>query len=88
MKLPAKPEIKKAELDMAVSLISQLTSKFDISAYKDTYTEQLLKLIHDKAKGIKPKAPQMKVVHSAKEDLFSQLKASLDTAPPKKKKAS
>ncbi len=85
LKLPGKPEIKKAELDMAVSLINQLTSKFDISSYKDTYTEQLLKLIHDKAKGVKPKVTHMKVVHSAKEDLFSQLKASLGT---KKKKAS
>ncbi len=85
LKLPEKPEIKKAELEMAISLINQLTSKFDISAYKDTYTEQLLKLIHDKAKGVKPKTTQMKVVHSAKEDLFSQLKASLDG---KKKKAS
>lgn len=85
LKLPEAPVIKKAELDMAISLINQLTSKFDISGYKDTYTEQLMKLINDKAKGVKIKAPQMKVVHSAKEDLMSQLKASLEV---KKKKAS
>lgn len=85
LKLPDAPTIKKAELDMAISLINQLTSKFDISGYKDTYTEQLLKLIHDKAKGVKVKTPQMKVVHSAKGDLMSALKASLET---KKKKAS
>jgi DNA end-binding protein Ku len=85
LKLPDVPAIKKAELDMAISLISQLTSKFDISGYKDTYTEQLMKLIHDKKKGVKIKAPQMKIVHSAKGDLMSALKASLET---KKKKAS
>jgi DNA end-binding protein Ku len=85
LNLPEAPTIKKAELDMAISLINQLTSKFDISGYKDTYTEQLMKVINDKAKGVKVKAPQMKVVHSDKGDLMSALKASLDV---KKKKAS
>jgi DNA end-binding protein Ku len=41
--LPEAPEIKKAELDMAISLIDQLTSKFDITAFKDTYTAELMK---------------------------------------------
>src|SRR5919107_1440220 len=68
LKLPEAPTIKKGELEMAVSLIDQLTSKFDISGYKDTYTEQLMKLIEAKAHGEKPKATQMKVVHSATED--------------------
>jgi DNA end-binding protein Ku len=44
-----------------------------------------MKVINDKAKGVKVKAPQMKVVHSDKGDLMSALKASLDV---KKKKAS
>jgi DNA end-binding protein Ku len=85
--LPEDPAIKKAELDMAISLIDQLTSKFDISAFKDTYTEQLMNVIEAKAKGKKPVAPKMHVVHSAKDDLMSQLKASLGT-PTRKKKAS
>jgi DNA end-binding protein Ku len=88
LNLPEKPEIKKGELEMAISLIDQLTSKFDISGYKDTYTEQLLKLIEAKAKGEKVVQPKMRVVHSAKEDLMSQLKASLNATPAKKKKAS
>ena len=54
---------------MAISLIDQLTSKFDISGYKDTYTEQLMKVIEAKAHGAKTKATKMKVVHSATEDL-------------------
>jgi len=70
---------------MAVTLINQLTGKFDISQYKDTYTAELLKLIHAKAKGEKIKVPEMKIVHSKAKDLMAQLKASLDV---KRKKAS
>ena len=83
--LPEHTSVKPAELQMAVSLINQLTHKFDISAYKDTYTDELLKLIHAKAKGQKIKPAEMKVVHSTTKDLMSQLKASLEV---KRKKAS
>jgi len=85
LNLPDEPVIKKAELDMAISLIDQLTSKFDITAFKDTYTAELMKVIQAKAKGAKPAPAKMKVVHSATEDLMAQLKASLSA---KKKKAS
>ncbi|HEY9364917.1 MAG TPA: Ku protein [Chitinophagaceae bacterium] len=70
---------KPAELKMALALINQLTEKFDIDKYKDTYTEQLMKLINAKAKGKKFTAPAMRVVHSKSKDLMSQLKASLET---------
>ena len=73
---------------MAISLINQLSGKFDISGYKDTYTAQLLDLIEAKSKGEKVAKPKMRVVHSTKEDLMSQLKASLSATPTKKKKAS
>ena len=86
--LPEKPEIKKGELEMAISLINQLSGKFDISGYKDTYTAQLLDLIEAKSKGEKVAKPKMRVVHSTKVDLMSQLKASLSATPTKKKKAS
>ena len=83
--LPEHTTVKPAELQMAVSLINQLSGKFDLSKYKDTYREELLKLIHAKAKGHKIKVPEMKIVHSKTKDLMSQLKASLDV---KRKKAS
>lgn len=83
--LPDKTEVKPAELKMAVTLINQLTGKFDISKYKDNYNGELLKLIHAKAKGKKIKVPEMKVVHSRTQDLMNQLKASLEV---KRKKAS
>ncbi len=83
--LPAKKEVKPAELKMAISLIDQLSGKFDISKYKDTYTEALLKLIQAKSKGKKIATPTLKVVHSKTQDLMEQLKASLGA---KRKKAS
>lgn len=76
--LPTNTEVKPAELKMAITLIDQLTGKFDISKYKDTYNGELLKLIKAKASGKKIKVPEMKVVHSQAKDLMDQLKASLD----------
>ena len=83
--LPEAQTMKKPELDMAISLIDQLTTKFDISAFKDTYTEQLMSVIESKAKGKKRTVPKMTVVHSSTTDLMSQLKASLGTTTKKKK---
>ncbi|MFI5194449.1 MAG: Ku protein [Chitinophagales bacterium] len=83
--VPGKATIKPGEMQMAQALIGQLSGKFDISKYKDTYSDELLKLIHAKAKGKKPALPQMRVVHNKSKDLMSQLKASLTV---KKKKAS
>lgn len=76
---------KPAELKMALSLIEQLSEPFNIDAYKDTYTDKLMKLIKAKANGKKTPPAHLKVVHSKTRDLMEQLKASLGT---KKKKAS
>ena len=76
--------VKATELKMAVTLVNQLSGKFNISKYKDTYSADLLKLIKAKSKG-KSVTPQLKVVHSKTKDLMEQLKASLGT---KTKKAS
>lgn len=76
---------KPTELKMAVSLIDQLTKPFDISTFKDEYTDKLLKIIKAKSKGKKTPFKPMKVVHSTTKDLMEQLKASLST---RKKKAS
>lgn len=76
--LPTNTEVKPAEMKMAITLIDQLTGKFDISKYKDTYNDELLKLIKAKASGKKIKVPAMKVVHNKTKDLMDQLKASLD----------
>lgn len=69
---------KPAEMKMAVELINQLEADFDISKYKNTYTQELMKLIKAKAKGKKLTTPHLKIVHSASRDLMAQLKASLN----------
>ncbi|MEP6747253.1 MAG: Ku protein [Bacteroidota bacterium] len=76
---------KPGELKMALSLIDQLSTDFDINDYKDTYSDKLMKLIKAKAAGKRAPVHKMKVVHSKTRDLMEQLKASLGT---KKKKAS
>jgi DNA end-binding protein Ku len=78
LKLPEEKSMKGGELEMAIKLIDQLTKKFDISAYKDTYKDQLMKVIEAKAHGKTPRVKKMEVVHSRSKDLMSQLKASLD----------
>jgi DNA end-binding protein Ku len=83
--IPGKASFVSSEIQMATALIDQMTRKFDISSYKDTYTEALLKLIQAKAKGRKTQPSPLRVVHSKPRDLMSQLKQSLQT---KKKKAS
>jgi DNA end-binding protein Ku len=77
---------KPAEMKMALELIKHLSGPFDLSKYKDTYSDELMKLIKAKAKGRKVSAPPLRVVHSRGKDLLSQLKESLEG--PKRKKAS
>lgn len=86
LKLPPVSKTKVKEMEMATKLVEQLTEKFDISCYKDEYTDKLLKIIKDKAKGKKVPAPKLKVVHKQNDDLMSMLKASLENK--KKKKSS
>lgn len=74
-----KGTLKPGELKMAVSLVNQLSGKFNVSKYKDTYSAQLLKLIKAKSKGSKIDAPHLKVVYNKTKDLMEQLKASLET---------
>lgn len=85
LNLPEQTKAKPKEMDMAIKLIDELTEKFDVSAYKDTYTDKLLNIIKQKAKGIKPRKPAMKLVHRKSADLMSLLKASLEE---KRKKVS
>jgi len=84
LNLPAS-SAKPAELKMATALIDQLTEPFDVSKYKDEYTDKLLKIIKAKSKGKSIPFKPMKVVHSKTQDLMEQLKASLT---PSKRKVS
>lgn len=84
-RIPSDIKIEKKELDMALTIIDQLTEKFEPEKYKDTYKDELLKLIRKKSKEPKGKKPKVKETDtkskaskSAADDLLEQLKASLE----------
>jgi DNA end-binding protein Ku len=83
--IPNAAKIQKKELDMAVQLVESYTTAFDISQFKDTYHDELMKIIKAKASGKRRTAKKMKVVHTKSTDLFSQLKASLNNNSGKKR---
>ena len=79
LKIPSS-KIKPAEMKMAMDLIDQYSSKFDIEKFRDEYAESLLKIIKAKAKkpsSKKTTTKKMKVVHKKSDNLLDQLKASL-----------
>jgi DNA end-binding protein Ku len=86
LNIPKNIQVKPGELEMAQALINQLTpKKFSLSKYKDTYDEELMKIIEARASGKKVSGPEFKIVQSKSKDLMDQLKASLEAG---KKKAS
>lgn len=87
IKAPPVSKAKTRETTMALKLIEQLTEKFDISAYKDTYTDKLLKIIKEKASGKRKTVRKLKVVHTKTTDLMEALEASLE-GNKKRRKAS
>jgi DNA end-binding protein Ku len=84
-KIPTDIKIEKKELDMALTIIDQLTDKFEPEKYKDTYKDELIKLIKTKS-AEKPKKKSAKdddedkpkSKKPAKDDLLEQLRASLE----------
>ena len=83
LNLPPVSNTKTKEMDMANSLVEQLTEKFSIENYKDTYTAKLLEIIKEKSKGKKTSVPKMKIVHTQSDNLMDMLKASLSTKKSK-----
>lgn len=82
IKMPA-AKYKSGELQMAITLIKQLTRHADLAKFKNEYSDKLLGIIKAKAKGKKIPYKPMKVVRSDDTDLMAQLKASL--SKPKRK---
>jgi len=78
LKVPS-AEVSKKELDMGLALIDQYSEKFDVSKFKNEYSDELLKLIHAKAKGKRPTIKKLKPVKAESNDLYDQLMASLKT---------
>jgi len=82
LELPKGADYQKKELDLALSLIDQLSEKFDIADYKDTYVDELRKIIRAKAKGNLKEAPKEKAETQPTDfaDILEMLQQSLAEA--------
>ena len=77
LNVPESEKISAKEVELATKLIDQLTEKFEPRAYKDTYVEELKKIIEAKAHGKKIKAPAAKKPKANVKDIMSVLQQSL-----------
>ena len=71
--------ITKKEMDVGLALIKQYSSKFDLSSFKDEYSNELLKIIKAKAKGKRATVKKMKPQKASSDDLYEQLMQSLSS---------
>ncbi|MDB4921485.1 Ku protein [Mucilaginibacter sp.] len=70
--------VSKKELDVGLALINQYAEKFDVSKFKDEYNNELLKIIHAKAKGKHATIKKLKPKKATGDDLYEQLMQSLN----------
>ena len=83
-----KSEIRKAELDMAKSLVDSLAADWDPKKYTDQYRENLMKIIKGKAKGKKVALEPGEEKRPAEVvDLMERLRQSLEHTKAKPAKA-
>lgn len=85
-KIPKSVKLEKKEVDMALSIIDQLTAEFKPEKYKDTYKQDLLEIIKKKTTakpakktGKSKKSTAAEHKEEGADDLLALLKASLDT---------
>ncbi len=79
--------LRKAEVDMAKSLVENLSAEFDPERYDDTYRSELLELIRAKAEGTEP--PKQDEKEAPAVDLMQALRESVErTQRSRAKKAS
>lgn len=70
-------KISKQEMDMALQLIKMNSKEFDISAFKNEYSKELMKIINQKSKGKRATIRKINVENTKATDLLEKLKASL-----------
>lgn len=78
LKLPENEGLRDQEIELALTLIGQLTVPFDPSKYRDTYVEDLKRIIDEKAAGVKPAPRGKEPQPTAVVDLMALLKESLE----------
>ena len=69
--------IPKKEMDVGMALIKQYSSDFDITKFKDTYSNELLKIIKAKSKGKRAVVKKLKPQKATNDNLYDQLMKSL-----------
>ena len=87
--MPAKGDVAKKELDMALTLVDQLTQKFNPDEYEDTFTTSLQAMISKKQKGQRLPKKTKRGEGAEVLDLMAALRESLKQTPaeaPAKKK--
>jgi DNA end-binding protein Ku len=77
--------VQKAEVDMAKSLVENLSADFKPDKYDDTYRKELMDLIRKKAKGQKLPEPQEEEEGEVV-DLMEALRASVKETQKGKKR--
>jgi DNA end-binding protein Ku len=78
-RFPKAEGIRPAELKMARQLIDNLSAKWNPEKYTDEYRDNLLKVIHAKLKGRRPRLKERETPQSADVvDLMTRLRASLE----------
>src|SRR5271170_1516108 len=87
LRLPVNEKLVPNEVHLALKLIEGMAAEFDPAKYHDTYTEDVKKLIEDKAKGQKRQPPPPKPVRSNVIDLVAALQESLAQKKPRKRGA-
>lgn len=77
--------VTEKELNLAVKLIDQLTEKFNPKSFKDTYVDELKKLIKAKAQGKQIKTVEPRKPAAPVKDLMDVLQASLEKRKERKR---
>ena len=79
-------EVEDRELDLAMRLIDTLTTEWDPAAYSDTYREELLRILSEKAPTAQAETERAASVAgaSAVEELMAALKESVEQARTRK----
>lgn len=78
--LPAADTMKESELDLALSLVEQLSEPFNPEQYRDTFTDEIKQIIEQKAQGIDIEAIQAQPEATDDSDLLKILQASIESS--------
>lgn len=79
LNIDADVSVGKKELDVGLALIRQYEEHFDVSKFKDEYSDELLRIIKAKAQGKRATIKKMKPKKASSDDLYDQLMQSLNT---------